>query len=104
MYIIIHFYVQVGETVLMYACKMEDLNSVKMLLKRNANPNTVSEVSTKNICAFKMCLMSVCMIHLFQCFFKGKETALLFAMQRKEVKISEELLNAGADPNFRTEV
>ena len=42
-----HFYVQVGETVLMYACKMKDLNSVKILLERNANPNTVSEVSTK---------------------------------------------------------
>ena len=32
------------------------------------------------------------------------ETALLFATQRKEVHIVNELMKAGADPNFKTEV
>ena len=32
------------------------------------------------------------------------ETALLFATQRIEVRIVEELVKAGADPNFKTEV
>ena len=35
---------QVGESALMYACKMRDLDSVKSVLERKANPNAVTVV------------------------------------------------------------
>lgn len=41
---------------------------------------------------------------LYHATIQSNETALLFATQRKEVRIAEELMKAKANPNYKTQV
>ncbi len=77
-----------GETALFVATGAGDIKLVKVLLEKGADPNSLEQDNRRNRLAQAKHSM-------------GKDSVLIFAVQKGQHEVSEALIEAGADVNFR---